>query len=195
MTDRSFIGNVLASGFAVAACLIYISVSPFIMENIYGLSPQSFGLMLGVNALGMVIVGQINGRLVCRFSPRRLLTWGLAGNALGGVLLLVVILSNLGLIGVLSSLFVLLSSLGLILPNAPTLALANARAVGSASALLGMMQFSIGSIVAPLIGLGGTTSALPMAAGIAVFGIATPITYILLCRPAPSQSRSIQGKQ
>jgi DHA1 family bicyclomycin/chloramphenicol resistance-like MFS transporter len=195
ITDRRFVGYVLSSGFAVAACLIYISASPFILENIYGFSPQSFGLLLGINALGMVITGQINGQLVRQCSPRRLLLWGLAGNALGGLSLLIVILSNIGLVGILPSLFVLLSSLGLILPNAPTLALANVRAAGSASALLGMMQFSIGAIVAPLIGLGGTTSALPMAVSIAAFSLATPITYILLCRPAPSQAESSQDKQ
>jgi DHA1 family bicyclomycin/chloramphenicol resistance-like MFS transporter len=197
MTDRSFVGNVFSSGFAVVACLIYVSVSPFILENknIYDLSPQSFGLLLGVNALGMVITGQINGRLVNIFSPRQLLIWGLTGNALGGLSLLVVVLSNIGLLGVLPSLFVLLSSLGLILPNATTLALANERATGSASALLGMIQLGMGAIAAPLIGLGSPTSALPMATGIAAFGLAAPITYILFFRSTPPQAESIQNKQ
>jgi DHA1 family bicyclomycin/chloramphenicol resistance-like MFS transporter len=197
MTDRSFVSNVFSSGFAVVACLIYVSVSPFILENknIYGLSPQSFGLLLGVNALGMVITGQINGRLINTFSPRQLLIWGLASNALGGLSLLVVVLSNIGLIGVLPSLFVLLSSLGLILPNATTLALANERATGSASALLGMIQLGMGAIAAPLIGLGSPTSALPMATGIAAFGLAAPITYMLFFRSAPPQVESIQNNQ
>ncbi|GHO98227.1 Bcr/CflA family drug resistance efflux transporter [Reticulibacter mediterranei] len=195
MTDRGFVGYVFSSGFAVVACLIYVSVSPFILESesIYGLSPQSFGLLLSINALGMVTAGQINGRLVSRFSPRRLLIWGLAGNALAGLSLLIVTLSNIGLIGVLPSLFVLLSSLGLILPNATTLALANERAAGSASALLGMIQLSMGAIAAPLIGLGGTTSALPMAASIAAFGLAAPITYILFFHSASLQTESIQN--
>jgi MFS transporter, DHA1 family, multidrug resistance protein len=197
MTDRGFVGYVFSSGFAVVACLIYVSVSPFILENknIYDLSPQNFGLLLGVNALGMVIAGQINGRLVNHFSSRRLLIWGLAGNALGGLSLLIFTLSNIGLIGVLPSLFVLLSSLGLILPNAITLALANERAAGSASALLGMIQLSMGAIAAPLIGLGSSTSALPMATGIAAFGLAAPITYILFFHSSSPQAESIQGKQ
>jgi DHA1 family bicyclomycin/chloramphenicol resistance-like MFS transporter len=183
ITDRRFMGYAISSGFAFAACIIYISVSPFILQNIYGLSPQIFGLLFGINALGIVIVGQINGRLVGRVSSLRLLTWGIVGIALGSTSLLVVILSDIGLVGVLPSLFVLVSSLGFIMPNAATLALSTTRTAGSASALLGVLQLVIGPIAAPLVGLGGTTSAVPMAIGIAAFGVATLLTFIVFCRP------------
>lgn len=77
----------------------------------------------------------------------------------------------------------IVASLGLIAPNATALALANTRTAGSASALLGVLQFSIGALTAPLVGLGGTTTAVPMAATIAMFGIAALVTFIVLCRP------------
>lgn len=187
ITDRRFVGYALSSGFAFAACITYISVSPFILQNIYGLSPQIFGLLFGLNALGIVIVGQINGRLVGRVSSQRLLTWGIAGIALGSISLLIVVLSGIGLVGVLPSLFVLVSSMGFIMPNAATLALSTTRAAGSASALLGVLQLIIGPIAAPLVGLGGTSSALPMAIGIATFGIVTLLTFIVLCRPGTAR--------
>src|SRR5262249_3934752 len=106
--------------------------------------------------------------------------------ALAGMALLVVVLSGPGLIKVLLSLFVLVASLGLIAPNATALALANVnpRIAGSASALLGVLQFSIGAVVAPLVGIGGPATAVPMAAAVATFGIAALVTFIIFCRPA-----------
>jgi DHA1 family bicyclomycin/chloramphenicol resistance-like MFS transporter len=184
LTSQNFVGHALSSGFAFAAGIVYISVSPFILQNVYCVSPQSLGLLFGVNAFGLVIMAQISGRLVGRVSSHVLLAWGLAASAVGGLALLGVVLSGIGLIGVLPSLFVIVASLGLIAPNATTLALSNTRTAGSAAALLGLLQFSIGAVAAPLVGIGGTTSAVPMAAFIAAFGLAALATFLLLCRPA-----------
>jgi len=179
LDNRSFVGYALSSGFAFAAAIVYISVAPFVLQHIYAVTPQRIGVLFGVNALGLVIVAQIGGRLVGRVSPRQLLIWGIAGTAIGGVALLAVVLSGVGLVGILPSLFVLVASLGLVAPNAATLALADTQTAGSAAALLGVLQFSIGALAAPLIGIGGAASAVPMAAGIAAFGIATVVTFIL----------------
>ena len=179
LADRRFVGYALASGFAFAAGIVYISVSPFILQHIYSVSPQRIGVLFGINALGLVGVAQIGGRLVGRVSPQTLLAWGVAACALGGMALLVVVLSGIGLGGVLLSLFVLVASLGLIAPNATALALANTRAAGSAAALLGVLQFTLGAVAAPLVGIAGTTTAVPMAAVIAAFGIATLAMFVL----------------
>jgi len=186
LADRRFVGYALSCSFAFAAGIVYISVSPFILENIYGLSPQLFSLLFGINALGLAIMAQVSARLVGRVSPQKLLTWGVATIAIAATALLMGILSGIGLAGVLASFFVMTASLGFIAPNATALALANTntRTAGSASALLGVLQFSIGAVAAPLVGLGGTTTAVPMAAAIAVFGLATLVTLIVFCRPA-----------
>jgi MFS transporter, DHA1 family, multidrug resistance protein len=102
---------------------------------------------------------------------------------LGGMALIGAVITGIGLVGVLSSFFVLNASVGLIAPNTTALALDKTSVAGSASALLGVVQISIGVIVAPLIGLGGSESAVPMAAAIAAFGMATLVTVILVCRP------------
>lgn len=183
LTDRRFVGYALASGFAFAAAISYISMSPFILQNIYGLSPQRFGLIFGLNALGLVVMAQIGGRLVGRVSPRALLASGVASIALGGLSLLAVVLLDIGLVGVLPALFIVVASLGLIAPNATALALADTQTAGSAAALLGVLQFTIGAAVAPLVGLSGTTTAIPMALAIAAFGLATLATFLILCRP------------
>jgi DHA1 family bicyclomycin/chloramphenicol resistance-like MFS transporter len=132
-------------------------------------------------------MSQVSAKLVARISPQRLLGWGVTTIAIAGITLLVVVLSGIGLIGILPSLFVITASLGLIAPNATTLALTNTRAAGSASALLGVLQFSIGAITAPLVGLAGTATAVPMVTAIAAFGIATLATFLLFCQPTPTQ--------
>jgi DHA1 family bicyclomycin/chloramphenicol resistance-like MFS transporter len=185
----SFVGYALACGFAFAAGIVYISVSPFILQNIYGVSSQRLGILFGINALGLVIMAQVSGKLVGRVSSQTLLSWGVAAIAIGGATLLVVVLSGIGLVGVLPSLFVIVASLGFIAPNATALALANTRTAGSAAALLGVLQLTIGAIAAPLVGIGGSTSAVPMATAIAAFGIATLVTFMIFCRPAQAPAQ------
>ncbi len=189
LTDHRFVGYALSCSFAFAAGIIYISASPFILQNIYGLSPQTISYIFGINSLGLIVMAQIGARVVGRVSPQKLLNWGVVMIALAGTTLLVVVLSGLGLITVLLPLFVLVASLGLIAPNATALALANVnpRIAGSASALLGVLQFSIGATVAPFVGIGGTATAVPMAAAIATFGMAALTTFIVFCRPAQAQ--------
>ncbi len=154
LTDRSFVGYALACGLAFAAVFAFISGSAFVLQDIYGVSPQLFSIMFGVNALGIVITSQVNGRLVGRVSPYRLLAIGLTATACGGAALLAVVISGIGLVGVLPSLFVVVASISIVLPNATTLALVNyARTAGSASDLRGVLQFVIGVSAAPLVGI------------------------------------------
>ena len=189
LTDHHFIGYTLTCSFAFAAGIIYISASSFILQNIYGLSPQIISYIFGINSLGLVVMSQVGARIVDRVSPQKLLNRGVVMIALAGIALLVVVLSELGLIAVLLSLFLLVASLGFITPNATALALAStdSRIAGSASALLGVLQLSIGAVVAPLVGIFGTTTAVPMAAVIAAFGIASLITFSVFCRPAQTR--------
>jgi DHA1 family bicyclomycin/chloramphenicol resistance-like MFS transporter len=180
--DSRFLGYAFASGFAFAAGIVYISVSPFILHNIYGVSPQRIGLLFGIIALGLVIMAQVGGRLVGRVSSQTLLAAGVTLLAIGGIALPAVVLAGIGLVGILPALFVVVASLGLIAPNATALALADTKTAGSAAALLGVLQFSIGAVIAPIVGLAGTATAVPMAVAIAVFGIAALVTFVGFCR-------------
>jgi DHA1 family bicyclomycin/chloramphenicol resistance-like MFS transporter len=184
LLNRRFVGYAFASGFAFAAGIVYISVSPFILQNIYGVSPQQIGIVFGINALGLVMMAQVGGKLAGRVSSQTLLTGGVATLAISGLALLAMVLGDIGLLGMLPALFVVIASLGLIAPNATTLALADTKTAGSAAALLGVVQFSIGAIAAPIVGLAGTATAVPMAVAIAAFGLAALVTLIGFCRPA-----------
>jgi DHA1 family bicyclomycin/chloramphenicol resistance-like MFS transporter len=171
--DRSFVGYALSCGLAFAAMFAYISGSPFVLQGIYGVSPQVFSVMFGTNAFGIMLAGQISGRLVGRVTPRRLLAAGLTATAFGGSALLAAVAMGMGLVGVLPALFVVVASMGFVLPNATSLALAgHPRTAGSASALLGVLQYVVGALAAPLVGVAGPGNALPMAVVIAALGIA-----------------------
>lgn len=191
LVDRAFVGYALSCGLAFAAMFSYISGSPFVIQDIYGLSPQAFSLIFGINALGIGIVGQISGRLVGRVSPRRLLAGGLTATAVGGAALLLMVIGHAGLVGILPALFVVVASIGMVLPNATALALADhPRTAGSASALLGVLQFAIGAAAAPLVGVAGPGTALPMALVIALLGISALMTFALLGRRSPAPVNS-----
>ena len=121
---------------------------------------------------------ELNARLVGRFGPARLLHAGLlAIAAASGTLLAVALTGGLGVGAVLAPMFVVVSSLSFVLPNSIALALADHAAVaGTASALLGASQFLMGALVAPLVGAGGTTSAVPMAAIMTLVALAALVT-------------------
>ncbi|HEY7124544.1 MAG TPA: Bcr/CflA family multidrug efflux MFS transporter [Ktedonobacterales bacterium] len=191
LATRAFLGFALSSGLAFAAMFSYISGSPFVLQDLYGVSPQVFSLIFGTNALGIVIAGQINGRLVGRVALLKLLACGLSATATGGVALLLVVSSgSIGLAGILPALFVMVASLGLVLPNATSLALSGQpRIAGSASALVGVLQFSIGAAAAPLVGSFGARTALPMATVIAVLGLSALGVFLLLGRRSEPQAQ------
>ncbi|MCW2861843.1 MAG: drug resistance transporter, Bcr/CflA subfamily [Actinoallomurus sp.] len=167
--DRVYLGYALAGGLAFAAMFAYISGSPFVLQNIYGMSPQAFSLIFAVNSLGIVAFGQVSGMLTSRVRMITLLRAGLGVSLLGGLLLVVAVFAGLGLPGVLPALFLVVSAIGLTMPNSIALALSGrpANIAGSASALFGLLQYVVGALAAPLVGLAGSRSAAPMAIVIA----------------------------
>jgi MFS transporter, DHA1 family, multidrug resistance protein len=195
LADRVVLGSALTSGCAIGAMFAYIAGSPFVLEDIYGVSPQAFSLIFGTNALGIVAAGQLSARLVGRVSPAALMTAGVAIGVTGGLALLVLVaVGGLGLLPVLVALFAVVASIGLVMPNATALALAeHARTAGSGSALLGLVQFMIGGAVAPLVGIGGSGTALPMALCIAVLGIGALLACLVLVLPALPQGDRASG--
>jgi len=167
--DRSFAPHAAAFGLGFAALFAYISGSSFVLENLYGLSPQAFSAVFATNALAMVLVARRSGRLVGRTGPEPLVRVGLVALAAAGAELLATVLLHGRLAAVLVGLFVLAGSCGFVFPNETALALAeHGEVAGSASALLGLAQFGLGAVAAPLVGVAGSRSGAPMAIVIAV---------------------------
>jgi DHA1 family bicyclomycin/chloramphenicol resistance-like MFS transporter len=169
ISDRAFVGYLLVLAFSFGAMFAYIAGSSFVVETIHGGSPQLYAAIFALNGVGIVAASQVNRVMLRRTSVRRMLAVGVVASASGGFALLAVVVAGIGLAGIVPSLFVLVGSLGFILPNASALALAGHRSVaGSASGLIGIFQFAVGAAAAPLVGVAGTHSAYPMAIVIAV---------------------------
>ncbi|MER5433808.1 multidrug effflux MFS transporter [Streptomyces sp. NPDC002588] len=188
LADPPFTGYMLTGGFAFAALFAYISASPFVVQEIYGASPQLFGVLFGVNSVGLVVVGQINGKvLVGRVRLDRVLAAGLTVVALAAAALLLMATGTFGGVGlapVAVALFVLMSAMGLALPNAQTLALLRVRhSAGSASALLGTSSFLIGAVASPLVGIAGEHTAVPMAVVQLAAALVALTCFVGMCRP------------
>jgi DHA1 family bicyclomycin/chloramphenicol resistance-like MFS transporter len=188
LADLPFTGYLLTGGFAFAALFAYISASPFVIQEIYGASPQTFGLLFGLNSIGLVAVGQINGKvLVGRVRLDRVLGLGLVlVTAAAAALLLMAagVFGEVGLAPVAAALFVLMSAMGITLPNTQSLALLRTRhSAGSASALLGTSSFLIGAIASPLVGIAGERTAVPMAVVQLAAALVALACFLGLCRP------------
>ncbi|PRH79203.1 Bcr/CflA family drug resistance efflux transporter [Streptomyces solincola] len=193
LADRVFTGYTLTGGFAFAALFAYISASPFVVQEIYGASPQTFSLLFGLNSVGLVLVGQVNGKLlVGRVSLDKVLGAGLAVMTAAALFLLLATAGAFGEVGlgpVAAGLFVLMSAMGLAMPNTNAQALMRTpHAAGSASALLGTSSFLVGAVASPLVGIAGERTAVPMAVVQLVCGAAALLSFLLLCRPWRSRA-------
>lgn len=191
-SDRVFTGHALAAGLAFAAMFAYIAGSPFVLEGIYGLSAQEFSAVFALNALGIVAASHASARLAARLSPTTLLAAGLTASAIGGAFLLVATLAGLGLAGVLPSFFFIVAGIGLTMPNATVLALSArpAHTAGGASALLGTAQFALGGTAAPLVGIAGQQTGLPMAVVVATLSGGALVCFLTVTTRSASTSES-----
>ncbi|MGW0933904.1 multidrug effflux MFS transporter [Streptomyces sp. NPDC002666] len=188
LADRVFSGYMIAGSLAFAALFAYVSASPFVVQEIYGASPQTFSLLFGINSIGLIAVGQINGKiLVGRISLDKALGFGLSVIVLAATALLLMtsgVFGDVGLVPVATGLFVLMSAMGLAMPNTNAQALMRTKhAAGSASALLGTSSFLIGAVASPLVGIAGEATAVPMAVVQLVCAVGAMACFLGMCRP------------
>jgi DHA1 family bicyclomycin/chloramphenicol resistance-like MFS transporter len=180
LRQRSFVGLGLTSGLVSGAMFVYIGDATFVLQQVYRLSPRQFALVFASNAAGIIAASQISARLVERVAPRALLLAGVLQAAVGGLLLLIAAIADLPLAVVLVSLFAMVSTIGLVSPNATALALEDhAAAAGTAASLLGVSQLVIGAMLAPVVGLFGDT-ALPLAVVMAAAAFAASLVMAVV---------------
>ncbi len=180
LSDPLFVIMVLVAGLMFATLFAYISGAPFIFQGVYELSPQQFGLAFSANAVGLILMTQINPVLVKRWGPVRVLSAAVVVGLAAAIVLLGVAIAGVGgLIGLMIPLFVVVSMAGLGFPNAPAIALnRHGEAAGTAAALLGAAQFLVGGAVAPLVGALADGTAVPMAAVmVGTTGLATVLFW------------------
>jgi MFS transporter, DHA1 family, multidrug resistance protein len=183
ITNRDFMGFAITQGLIFAGMFAYISGSPFVLENIFHVTPQSFSVIFAANGVGIIIASQITGRLAGKVSEYKMFIFGLLLASFGSVALLISVIANIGLLGIIPSLFFVVSSVGIVATTSFSLAMQKQeKTAGSASAILGVIGFVFGAVVAPLVGIGGSNSSLPMGIVIAFCDIGAVILFFLLKR-------------
>ncbi|MCZ2857562.1 multidrug effflux MFS transporter [Blastococcus sp. VKM Ac-2987] len=161
LRDGRFLGfaGVLALG--TTLLFTYLSMSPFVLQERFGLSPQAFSYAFAATAVGMMAAGQLSAWLVGRRGAAWTLRAGLVTTATLNAVLVTAVVLGLGRSVVLPLLTAGVSCIPLVLSTSSALALDAHRArAGTATGLMGMAQFGISGTVAPLIAIGGTTPVL-----------------------------------
>jgi DHA1 family bicyclomycin/chloramphenicol resistance-like MFS transporter len=179
--DRTFVGAVLNQGFLYAALFAYLAGATFVLQDIYGLSPQAYAAAFGLNSAGYMAAGFLAGRFSERWSVRGTLTVGTAVAGFGALGLLTSGLIVLPLWMVLLSFFTLACGVAMSSPPATTLALmAYPQIAGTASSLLGVVRFGFGGIAAPFVGVAGAATILPLGVVAAVTVVLAGASYVIL---------------
>lgn len=181
--DKTFVGYALSSGILFGGCFAYISGSPFIYQNIYGVSPQVFSILFALNGISLMIEAQIVKWLADKKSSQHIFQIGLWSSFVSGILVLLVVLLHGPLVTLVISLFLSNLSLGMIGPVSFTLAIESlGHIAGSASALLGVLPFLLGSITSPLVGIMGEYSAIPLGVIMFTTGLLAVLIHFFLLR-------------
>jgi DHA1 family bicyclomycin/chloramphenicol resistance-like MFS transporter len=173
LRDARFVILVLVAALGMSGLFAYISAAPFVLQGRYGLDQQSFALVFGAGAVALIGATQLNVVLLKRFTPQTIVVWALVASSLASVVFVALTAAGVGgLPAFLVPVWLILAAMGLVIPNAPALALSrHPDAAGTSAALLGAAQFGLGAAVAPLVGVLGNDEfalALVMVVGVVV---------------------------
>jgi len=171
--DVRFVMLVLVAALAMSGLFAYIAGASFVLQGHYGLDQQAFALVFGAGAVALIGATQFNVVLLRRFAPQSIVVWALVAASLAGVVFVGLSYEHIGgLPGFVVPIWAILAAMGLVIPNAPAVALSrHPDAAGTAAALLGAAQFGLGAAVAPLVGVLGNNEialALVMTAGMVI---------------------------
>ncbi|NKR75981.1 Bcr/CflA family efflux MFS transporter [Rhodococcus hoagii] len=174
LRDRTFVALTFASSIVMAALFAYVSGAPFVYQDQFGLDQQQFAIVFSAGAFSMIGATQLNARLLRRWSPQQIVQASLTAAVTFGIVAVVVAHFQIGgLPGFVAALWIMLGAVCFVLPNAPALALTrHGEAAGTAAALLGSMQYAVGAVVAPLVGLLGNTDTALVASMTACLAVA-----------------------
>lgn len=165
LTHKRFMGYALSGGVAQAGMFAYISASSFVFIEGYGLSSQQFAMLFGANAFGLILASQINRAMLSRFRAQNVLGYALGTYSVSALIMSVMAVTGTGgAWGVIPPLWLCLACLGFTFPNSTAAAMAPfGDRAGTASAMMGTMQFAIAGVVSAAVGHFGGHGAVPMA--------------------------------
>ena len=185
MRNRSYVGYLLVAGSAMGAVFAYVATSAFVLQSMNGLSPIAYSIDFAANAAGMTLAALVAARLAGRVATRRVILLGqLVALAAGVAMLIGAIWFDTPLILAIVCFFVLMTAQGLIGPNGGALASAAVPDhPGTGSAGLGFVQWVAAGTIAPIAGLGGEHTAVPMATLMIVGAAASMFGLLVLAKP------------
>ena len=148
LSDWSFLRHALAGSISMAGMFAYITGSPHMFITLHHLSTKDYSWLFGLNALGLIGLSQVNGRLLGGIPAEKVMRSAIVAQTVAGILLLLAGISGAGgIIGIVLPLFVYIACVGLIAPNATTLAMtSHGKDAGMASAMIGLLQFSLAAL-------------------------------------------------
>jgi DHA1 family bicyclomycin/chloramphenicol resistance-like MFS transporter len=189
LSNRRFVGYVVVASSAFIALFAYVATSAFILQNMNGLSPVAYSIVFAANAGGMTIALLVSARLAGRVPTRRVIFTGQIIALAAGVAMLVGALWwATPLLVAMGSFFALMVAQGLINSNGGALASAEVpEHPGTSSAVLGLVQWTTAGIVAPVAGLGGSNTAVPMAVLMIAGALLSLFGLLILARPDTSR--------
>lgn len=183
LKNPEFVGYLLPDTLVRAGMFAYIAGSPFVFINLLGISESRYGLIFGMNGLGLMAAAQINRRLLAKFTPNQILKWGVNSACLAGMVIFIAAWMNLGAVVMLCSLFIFLMSLNFISPNALVGALSSqGHQAGTASALYGCLQWVLASVAAFFVSHFHNGTALPMTGTILFCGLLSFTAFKVLVK-------------
>ncbi|MEC0253247.1 Bcr/CflA family efflux MFS transporter [Bacillus halotolerans] len=188
LKDRSFMGYALTVGFVHGGSFAYVSGTPFVYQDIYGVSPQVFSILFGINGLAIITGSFIIGRFGGIIHEKSLLRMAVITAMIATAVLLTMTMIHGPLAALVISIFVYMITIGMVLTSTFTLAMEKqGHRAGSASALLGMLPLLLGSIVSPLVGIDETT-AVPMGAIMFVTAVIGSLAFFRLTKESVKQN-------
>ncbi|MCY9697186.1 multidrug effflux MFS transporter [Paenibacillus alginolyticus] len=183
LRDRSFTGYMLAQGIMIAGVFAYVSGTPFIYQNIYGVSPTVFALLFGSNGISLIIGSQLVGRMTHRVSEQTFLLFGLGLAGAASIAVLLVAIFHGPLYALVIPLVFFVAAIGITSTAAFPLAMeSQGHMAGSAAALMGVIPFLLGAVVSPLVGIAGEGTAVPLGVIILTTSAAAMLSYFFLVK-------------
>lgn len=170
---RDAMGCILAGGFVFAGMFAYISGTPFVYIEYFGVPPEAYGFLFGLNVIALMGGAYANTRLAGRFGLRRLMAGAALSTAGAGLLLLAAAWTGAGgLAGIVVPLFLYMAGLNLIAVNAIALATEDfPYDAGAVTALFGGVQIGLGAVAGIAVGQLHDGTPVPMSAVIAACGL------------------------
>ncbi|MDN4609867.1 Bcr/CflA family efflux MFS transporter [Arthrobacter burdickii] len=184
LTDRAFVGVAFIGGMIVSGVFAYMTSSSFLLQQVYGLDANGYSLVFAFNAIAFVAGTQITARVAGRFSPRTILGVTLPTLAIAGLSVAGTSRLGLGLVALVICTVVFHLAAGASGPCLSMIGMApHAARAGTAAALLGAVNFGLGGILSPVVGVLGVRSAEPVGLVMGAVGITAVFLFAVLVRP------------